>query len=258
MPAHEPHADAPQRSDAEVIRAIRDGDPSSIDELYRRHHRSALAFAEALAGRTLAPDLVSEAFVRILAMIHRGGGPTTAFRSYLYASLRNVYIDHVRHHARQTLLPDFGPLEADLALEDGVDDRFEHSLVRRAFTALPNRWQVALWYTTVEGVSQEVAGRFLGLAPNAMAALAFRAREGLREAYLGEHLALTVDQTCTEAWELLPKYVRGGLRGRKLTAVEGHLRVCATCAGSVAELAEVNSNLRGVLRGALLPAEEHR
>ena len=200
MPALESAHDAEARSDADLILAIRGGDTSAVDELYRRHHRAALSFAESLAGRVLAPDLVSDAFVRILDLMTRGGGPSVVFRSYLYTTVRNLYIDHVRHHSRQTSLPDFGPLEAELALEDGVDDHFEHSVVKKAFTSLPERWQVALWYTTVEGVSLEDAGTFLGVAPNAVAALTFRAREGLRQAYLAEHLNLTVSATCAEVW----------------------------------------------------------
>src|SRR4051794_549145 len=102
MPALEPAPDADLRSDADVIAAIRDGDNAAFDELYRRHHRAAMSFAESIAGHTLAPDLVSDAFVRILDLLQRGGGPTLVFRSYLYTTVRNLYIDHVRHHSRQT------------------------------------------------------------------------------------------------------------------------------------------------------------
>lgn len=252
MPALEPAPDADLRSDADLILAIREGDAAAIDELYRRHHRAALAFAESLAGRSLAPDLVSDAFLRIIDLLKRGGGPTQVFRSYLYTTVRNLYVDHVRHHSRQTSLPDFGPLEAELALGDGVDDHFEHSLVKRAFSALPERWQVALWYTTVEGVSLEDTGKYLGVAPNAVAALTFRAREGLRQAYLAEHLSLSVDGTCAEVWEVLPKYVRGALGARMRETVEGHLPECRGCSTAVLELGEVNSNLRGVLLIGLL------
>src|SRR4051794_12214294 len=254
MPALEPPAEADLRSDADIIIAIRAGDNAAIDELYRRHNRAALAFADSVAGRTLAPDLVSDAFVRIIDLLKRGGGPTLVFRSYLYTTIRNLYVDHVRHHSRQTSLGDFGPLEGELALGDGVDEQFEASLVKKAFASLPERWQVALWYTTVEGVSLEDAGRFLGVAPNAVAALTFRAREGLRQAYLAEHLQMSVNQTCVEVWEVLPKYVRGGLRARKLETVETHLPGCRTCSAAVLELGEVNSNLRGVLLLALLGA----
>ncbi|MFL6107185.1 MAG: sigma-70 family RNA polymerase sigma factor [Marmoricola sp.] len=251
MPALEP-ADTDLRSDADVISAIREGDTDAIDELYRRHHRAALSFAESIAGHTLAPDLVSDAFLRIFDLLQRGGGPTLVFRSYLYTTVRNLHIDHIRHHSRQTSMPDFSPIEAELAVGDGLDDRFEHSLVKQAFSSLPQRWQVALWYTTVEGVSLEDAGTYLGVAPNAVAALTFRAREGLRQAYLAEHLNLTAEQDCAAVWEVLPKYVRGGLRPRMRETVEEHLPGCRSCTTAVLELGEVNSNLRGVLLIALV------
>src|SRR5690348_1685629 len=113
MPALEPEPGVDALSDADLIVAIRAGDNLAIDELYRRHHKAALSFAESIAGRSLAHDLVADAFLRILDLMTRGGGPSVVFRSYLYTTVRNLYIDHVRHHSKQTSLPDFGPLEAD-------------------------------------------------------------------------------------------------------------------------------------------------
>lgn len=239
-------------SDVDVLLAIRAGDTAAIAELYRRHRASALAFAESLAGRSLGPDLVSEAFVRIIDLVDRGGGPTAAFRSYLFTSIRNLYIDHVRRHGRQTSVADFTALESELAIDDDLEARFEHSLVKRAFGSLPRRWQIALWYTTVEGVSLDEAGRYLGLAPSAVAALSFRAREGLRQAYLAEHLEVAVEQSCEAVWEVLPRYVRGTLGSRMSTSVEAHLQDCARCTAAVVELGTVNTDLRGVLLVALV------
>jgi RNA polymerase sigma factor (sigma-70 family) len=239
-------------SDVDVLLAIRAGDTAAIAELYRRHRASALAFAESLAGRSLGPDLVSEAFVRIIDLVDRGGGPTAAFRSYLFTSIRNLYIDHVRRHGRQTSVADFTALESELAIDDDLEARFEHSLVKRAFGSLPRRWQIALWYTTVEGVPLEEAGRYLGLAPSAVAALSFRAREGLRQAYLAEHLEVAVEQSCEAVWEVLPRYVRGTLGSRMSTSVEAHLQDCARCTAAVDELGTVNTDLRGVLLVALV------
>src|SRR5689334_25133414 len=106
VPAREPKSGSASLCDAELIAAIRDGNLAAVDELFCRHRRAALAFAEAIAGPTLAPDLVSEAFLRIIDMIQRGGGPNAVLRSYLYTTIRNLYVDHLRHHRRQTSLPD--------------------------------------------------------------------------------------------------------------------------------------------------------
>jgi hypothetical protein len=67
----------------------------------------------------------------------------------------------------------------------------DRSLASRAFARLPERWQEALWHTEIEGLSPADAAPLMGLSPNGMSALAYRARGGLREAYLQVHLAQT-------------------------------------------------------------------
>ncbi len=53
---------------------------------------------------------------------------------------------------------------------------------------LPQRWQQVLWYTEIERRPLAQVGSLLGLTPNEVAALAHRARAGLRRAYLAEHV----------------------------------------------------------------------
>ena len=66
----------------------------------------------------------------------------------------------------------------------------------QAFASLPERWQLVLWHTEVEGRSAAEVAPILGLAPNAVAALAYRAREGLRQAYLNAHIHAGPPEAC--------------------------------------------------------------
>ncbi|MGH9038034.1 MAG: RNA polymerase sigma factor, partial [Acidimicrobiia bacterium] len=100
---------------------------------------------------------------------------------------RNAATDRHRRMRRLDLrdaVPE-GPPEA--GADHGALSAAEQHLVSQAFQTLPARWRTVLWLTAVEGLSPvEVAGR-IGLTPAAVAALAYRSRQGLRRAYLQLH-----------------------------------------------------------------------
>jgi len=51
-------------------------------------------------------DLVSEAFVKVLQVLQRGGGPDVAFRAYLLTAVRRLRVDRqtvVEKHASKNL-----------------------------------------------------------------------------------------------------------------------------------------------------------
>ena len=66
-------------------------------------------------------------------------------------------------------------------------------------------------------------GPLLGLAPNAVAALAYRAREGLRQAYLNAHIQARPPAECADTVPKLGAYVRDDLSNRDRQKVEEHL-----------------------------------
>jgi hypothetical protein len=90
------------------------------------------------------------------------------------------------------------------------------------------------------------------MSPNSVSALAYRAREGLREAYLSLHAQDVDDDGCARTRAALGAYVRGGLSRRDSARVEQHLDECRRCAAIHLELTEVNSRLGAVLAPLLL------
>ncbi|MEZ5096438.1 MAG: sigma-70 family RNA polymerase sigma factor [Nocardioides sp.] len=232
------------------LEAARDGDLEALAGLFREHHRAALGYAISLAGPVRAPDVVSEAFVRISALMKAGRGPQEAFRPYLIRTIRSVHVDHVRRSGREIPVEDVHETVGEPTIDDGSDLRFERGAIVKAFSSLPERWQSVLWFTAVEGVPLTEVAERLGIQPNAVAALGFRAREGLRLAYLREHLGRTADPACLEASELLPRYVRGTLPARQSELVRSHLDRCEDCADTTRVLGLVNVDLAA----ALLPA----
>ena len=129
---------------------------------------------------------------------------------------------------------------------------FEGGAAAKAFATLPERWQMVLWHLEVENQKPADIAPLLGMSANSVSALAYRAREGLRQAYLNMHSADLVSDACRETNGLLGGYVRGALSRRDATRVEDHLEHCRPCTAAYLELSEVNSSLAALLGPALL------
>jgi hypothetical protein len=119
-----------------------------------------------------------------------------------------------------------------------------------------------LWHTEVEGASPATIAPLLGLTPNGVAALAYRAREGLRQAYLRLHLpAAGRPGDCQAATDKLAGWVRRSISEPQQRKINAHLSRCPRCRELAAGLTEVNGELRAdvgpvmswlsVLKGAL-------
>lgn len=242
-------------SDAELIAAVRAGDAEAFGALYERHVDAARRLARSLASDGVDPDdLVSDAFAQVLAILQRGGGPECAFRAYLLTTLRHEHGERRRGLSRVRPTDDLDALDSDVPFEDPAIVSFDQAAAARAFGSLPERWQVVLWHTEVERERATDVARLLGMTPASVSALAYRAREGLRQAYLAHHLGAGEDERCTRARALLSAYVRGGTSRRDGRAVEGHLEECRPCTALLLELRELNTSLAGLLGPAVLGA----
>ncbi|MGN6239373.1 MAG: sigma-70 family RNA polymerase sigma factor, partial [Cellulosimicrobium cellulans] len=244
-------------SDAELITAVRGGDTSAYGALYERHAAAARTVARQYVRSTAdADDVVSDAFARTLSVLQGGGGPDVTFRAYLFTVVRRLSYDLV-NGARRTQPTDdertfetaFGPMAST---EDPTLEGFERSTVTRAYQDLPERWRAVLWYTEVENLSPAEIAPILGLTANGVSALAYRAREGLRQAYLQQHLTSVPAEECRTVNALLGSYVRGGLAKRETARVESHLESCGECRALVLELGDVSHGMRAVIAPLVL------
>jgi RNA polymerase sigma factor (sigma-70 family) len=235
-------------SDADLITAIRSGDMSAYGDLYRRHVAAAQGLARQLVrGQAEVDDVVAETFSKVLDLMRRGGGPQDAFRPYLLTSVRRVAYDRFRGERRNVTTDEIEAYDPGQPFIDPAVAGLERSLIARAFLSLPERWRAVLWHTEIEGAKPAEVAPLLGLTANGVAALAYRAREGLRQAYLQMHLSGVSRQECRPVVEKLGAYVRGGLSAREAKAVSAHLDDCADCRAVYAELTDVNVALRGVV-----------
>jgi RNA polymerase sigma factor (sigma-70 family) len=246
-------AEVPGPSDAELIESVRGGQLDAYGSLYERHVSAAYNLARQLTRSSAeADDLVSEAFARVLDTLRAGRGPDSAFRAYLLTSLRHVAYDKTRKDRKVELTDDVTTVSGistekiSEPFRDTAMAGLERSLAAKAFARLPERWQAVLWHTEIEGQSPAEVAPLLGLTANGVSALAYRAREGLRQAYLQVHLAETTAGRCRATADKLGAWTRGGLSKRETVQVESHLDECERCRALAAELADVNGGLRVV------------
>ncbi|MFF2811204.1 sigma-70 family RNA polymerase sigma factor [Streptomyces sp. NPDC058000] len=254
-------------SDAELVAAMRAGDDSAYEELYRRHAEAVRRYARSCCRDThTAEDLTGEVFARTLQAVRGGAGPDSAVRAYLLTTVRRVAAAWAKTARREQLVEDFAVFSVSAAgssLEDdtrdlGADVRAMHeaeqTMAVQAFRSLPERYQTVLWHTAIEDESPSEVAPLLGLTANATAVLAHRAREGLKQAYLQAHVSqsLTAGGDCARYADRLGAYARGGLRMRAERGLRKHLDECARCRGAALEVADVNQRIGAVLPVAVI------
>jgi RNA polymerase sigma factor (sigma-70 family) len=247
-----PSLDGP--GDAELISAVRGGDVDAYGELFARHVDAARRLARQLAGAADAEDLVSDAFTKVLTVLQRGGGPDLAFRAYLLTAVRRLHVDRIRSGSRLRPVEDLTPFDPGLPFRDTAVEGFDNAAAARAFASLPERWQMVLWHTEVEQQKPADIAPLLGMSANSVSALAYRAREGLRQAFLSQHAADPDDVDCAWTRDHLGAYIRGGLSRRDTTRVQEHIEACRACAAVYLELTEVNTGLAAIIAPLVLGA----
>ncbi|MBS1905558.1 MAG: sigma-70 family RNA polymerase sigma factor, partial [Actinobacteria bacterium] len=235
------------RSDADLVLRTRSGDAGAYAELWRRHYASGISVARSITSAFDADDLVQESFARIYQAIQKGGGPTGSFRAYLFTSIRNTAAGWGRAR-REAPIDELDVVADPSSTEQATNDALDRSLSAQAFRSLPSRWQEVLWYSEIEQMKPAEIAPLLGMTAGATAQLAFRAREGLREAWIQAHLSTAQAGSVCE-WTIgrLGAFSRGNLGARDRAKLENHLGECARCLIVAAEAKEVSHRLAFVL-----------
>ena len=232
--------------DEELAERTRAGDTRAFAELWSRHAKAGLVAASQFRQIADPEDIVAEAYLQILRALQRGGGPHEAFRPYLYRTVRNVALGWIP----KTTIVDIDDMRESLpsGAPDLETSALEKTITVRAFRTLPERWQTILWYTEVEGMDPAEAAPHLGLSPNSAAALAYRAREGLKKAWLQAHVGdQRVPAECQWTTERMADYNRHALSPRARHRFEKHLETCTRCGIIVEEIDEVSGRLAAML-----------
>ncbi len=229
----------------------------TFEELYRAHVDDARRLASILVGPQQAEELVAESFARVLAQLRAGRGPRDNFRAYLHVTIRNGFRDSLRA-PREAPVSDQPWIfdDAQPPVEELVED-LEADAAASAFATLPESWQKVLWHVEVEGRKPGEVADLLGMRAGAVSSLAHRAREGLRRAYLDQHVvASAAPADCRWTRDRLSQYVRTDLSARAEEKVSAHLGGCEDCLAAYLQVERVNRKLAAwifpvVLLGAL-------
>ena len=230
--------------DSDLLRRVRHGDADAFATLYRHHVGAALAWARRWThDPLLAEDVCAEAFTRALGAIRNGHGPSESLRPYMWTVIRNISLawseqDRLTRKAAITAVRCIARCESD-----PIFGAVERALAAAAFIALPERWRTILEYTLIEGMAPTQIAPLLGIDALAVSALAYRAREGLRQAYLQSHIARIRSESCRPYTERLGAYIRGRVSVRQSTHIREHLVMCAECGDLFTMLRGVNETL---------------
>lgn len=231
--------------DDALLGLARTGNADAFAELYDRYVYGAKRLARHLGQREDSDDVVSDAFERIFDLLKRGKGPDRAFRAYLFTTIRHESGRRAKAAQRVRPTDDEQTLDTAVAFGAGQLDGFEQGAIRAAYESLPERWRSVLWHLDVEGRKPNELAELMGMKANGVSALVYRARAGLREAYLQQHVS-TGSSTGPECDEIRPKlvgFVRRTASARDQERVHVHLNGCTPCMQAYVELDEVSRSV---------------
>lgn len=135
--------------------------PASLRELFETEEGPLLHFALGLVGRrSVAEELVQEAFLRLHPVWAEVENP----RAWLYRSLRNLALNHLRDHRRETVLEagTDAAHEAELPAEE-MGRKEAVGLVRMLLAELPAEDRDLLRLKYQENLKYQEIGRRTGL-----------------------------------------------------------------------------------------------
>ncbi|HKH16562.1 MAG TPA: sigma-70 family RNA polymerase sigma factor [Solirubrobacteraceae bacterium] len=230
-----PPARAAERTDHQLVSAVRRGDDRAFEQLYSRYQRRIAAYAYRMVrdyGR--AEDITQDVFVSALRRM-RQTERAIAFKPWIYEIAKNACIDaHRRGRRTEEISYDAGDRlsasdhvrlvatgpEPDAA----VDAKQELDYLCGAFGGLSESHHEILVLRELEGLSYKDIGERLGISRPAVESTLFRARKRLGE----EYDELASGARCLRIQGIVADGGAGlGLRDRR--RLNRHLAHCQPC-----------------------------
>lgn len=157
-------------------------DTKAIGAVYDQYFSEVYRYVLYRVGdQTLAEDIASDVFIRLLEAVKLGRGPATNLKGWLIGTASHAVMDHLRKKYRrpEDELPESLPdLEPGPASE--VDQREKNRLVRGAYSKLTSEQQDVLALRFGQGYSLEETASRMDKNVNAVKALQFRALAALQ------------------------------------------------------------------------------
>ncbi len=190
----EPLERAAERSDHQLVSAVRRGDDRAFEELYTRYQRRIAGYVFGMVkdyGR--AEDITQEVFVSALRRMRQTERPI-AFKPWVYEIAKNACIDAYRRARRAEEVS----FDADDRLspadhvrlvasgpepDEAVDTKQDLDHLCGAFGGLSESHHDILVLRELEGLSYKDIGERMGMSRPAVESTLFRARKRLGEEY---------------------------------------------------------------------------
>lgn len=193
--------DAPD--DAAVIAQVLEGDKQAFVHLVSRYQHLLYRHAVALVlDHDAASDMVQDTFVRAYVNL-RGCRDRSRFRAWLFRTLRNRCLDHLKEAGRRNVrLEDVVEPQTDEADAPGalVERNELRAGITRALAQLPPALREAFVMHYVDDIPYETMAELLDASVSALKMRTLRAREALKSALrqtdvTGERSVSSVCQT---------------------------------------------------------------
>jgi RNA polymerase sigma-70 factor (ECF subfamily) len=170
-------------SEDTLTAGLRDLDPQTIRKIHDVYFPTVYRYARYRVGdESVAEDLTSETFIRLLEAIHAGKGPNTSLRGWLMGTISNLVNDYYRRVYSQTDEPLHDGLRATHGDPVSLSDqRISQELLRKGLSRLTQDQQHVLALRFGNGCSLAETAEILGKKPNAVKQLQFRALVALRK-----------------------------------------------------------------------------
>lgn len=168
-------------SDEELMLALRDGELTAFDALFRRHYESVRTLcARVTASPSAGDDLAQETFLRVLR--HRATFRGDArFTTWIYRIARNLCLEHLARAARDQRIAERWKVEAPVSLAPDRPDELE--VLATALEALAPEQREVLVLCRYHDLPFTEVAEILGCTPGAARVRAHRALAALRKAY---------------------------------------------------------------------------
>jgi RNA polymerase sigma-70 factor (ECF subfamily) len=192
---------APKLEEAELIRAVQQGDQSAFEALVRSYDQSVLGLAmNLLRSPEDARDAYQEAFLRVYKNIHSFRFDCS-FYTWLYRIVTNICLDHLRKRKIRKEEPSKvetaeGPLDRTYSVEEdrasgdperSLWNRQLSSRIYKALEQLTPRERMVFELRHYQGMRLRAIGEILDTTEEAAKNCLFRATQKMR-ADLGDFL----------------------------------------------------------------------
>lgn len=165
-----------------LIERCQAGEAEAFEELYELYRDRVFRLAWSLSGdRAVAADVVQEVFVKLMTRI-RQYRFASAFETWLYRVVLNVFRDHVRAARWTALTPEHArSLRADAPQQSALERDEAERQVRAAVAALRPKLREPIVLRYMSGLSYDDIAAVLGVSAGTVASRLSRGHAALAE-----------------------------------------------------------------------------